>query len=121
MKTATVVTQAEPVAAPSETASAEVTRLNGKEIPLAPATSPTSDVRAKQTKTTVTKVSKDRKRNGVVTLIVFWEVRTGSALSKVYSTPAGDRELFTVSFWSNLTFATGPDFQQFSRPDSLFS
>jgi integrase len=101
MKTATVVTQAEPVAAPSETASAEVARPNGKEIPLAPATSPASDVRVKQTKTTVTKVSKDRKRDGVVTTIVFWEVRTGSALSKVYSTPAGDRELFTVSYWAN--------------------
>lgn len=101
MKTATVVTQAEPLAAPSETASAEVARPNGKEIPLAPATSPASDVRAKQTKTTVKKVTKERKRNGVVTTIVFWEVCTGSAMSKVYSTPAGGRELFTVSYWSN--------------------
>ena len=31
--------------------------------------------------------------------ITFWEVRVGSAISKVYSTPTGGRELFTLSYW----------------------
>jgi integrase len=58
-------------------------------------------VRVKQSKTTVTKVNKERRRNGRVQTISFWEVRTGSALSKVYSTPNGGRELFTVGCWAN--------------------
>src|SRR6187431_1327483 len=99
MKTATLVTQPESATATSEILPLNCTQSNGSDTPLPVTPAPSRNVRLKQTKTTVTKVSKERKRNGEVQTIILWEVRTGSALSKVYSTPSGERDLFTVSYW----------------------
>jgi integrase len=58
-------------------------------------------VRMKQVKTVVKEITKERKSNGTVKSIRYWEVRVGSAVSKVYSTPSGERELFTVAYSAN--------------------
>lgn len=54
------------------------------------------NVRVKQMKTKVTKRTKENEDGSVS---VNWEVTVGSAMVRVYSTPHGDRELFTVSYW----------------------
>jgi len=52
----------------------------------------------KQLKTTVTKRIKKNKDR---TESVSWDVQVGSALVRVYFTPHGRRELYTVSYWVN--------------------
>lgn len=52
--------------------------------------------RVKQVKAVVTEIKKKRKGK---TEITFWEVRVGSAISKIYFTPSGGRELFTLVYW----------------------
>ncbi len=54
----------------------------------------------KQVKTVVKEITKERKSKGVTKSITYWEVRVGSAVSKVYSTPSGERELFTLAYWA---------------------
>ena len=52
--------------------------------------------RIKQVKAVVTEIKKKRKGKPEITL---WEVRVGSAISKIYFTPSGERELFTLVYW----------------------
>jgi hypothetical protein len=100
MKTATLVTQPESATATSEVLPTNDAQANSVESHRPVTLAPSSNVRLKQTKTTIKKVTKQRKRNGEIQTIILWEVSTGSALSKVYATPSGDRELFTVSYWA---------------------
>src|ERR1039457_7488445 len=53
----------------------------------------TDNLRIKQVKAVVTEIKKKRKGKPEITI---WEVRVGSAISKIYFTPSGDRELFTL-------------------------
>jgi hypothetical protein len=99
MKTATVVTQNEPTDAHSSPAAPGYARTSGHEISPSVTPSPLVNVRLKQVKTVVTETTKQRRSNGTIKTITFWEVRVGSAISKVYSTSAGERELFTLSCW----------------------
>jgi len=56
-----------------------------------------SSVKPKQVKTKVTeRVKRDDKGNVVSRC---WDVQVGSALLRVYLTPSGKRELYTVSYW----------------------
>jgi len=52
--------------------------------------------RIKQVNAVVTEIKKKRKGKPEITL---WEVRVGSAISKIYFTPSGERELFTLAYW----------------------
>ena len=52
--------------------------------------------KTKQVKTKVAEIVKRRKDGSE---IVFWEVRVGSAIAKVYFTPSGERDLFTLAYW----------------------
>ena len=52
--------------------------------------------RIKQVKAVVTEIKKKRKGKPEITL---WEVRVGSAISRIYFTPSGERELFTLLYW----------------------
>jgi integrase len=52
--------------------------------------------RIKQVKAVVTEIKKKRKGKPEIKL---WEVRVGSAISKIYFTPSGERELFTLVYW----------------------
>ena len=52
--------------------------------------------RIKQVKAVVTEIKKKRKGKPEITL---WEIRVGSAISKIYFTPSGTRELFTLVYW----------------------
>jgi integrase len=54
--------------------------------------------KTKQVKTKVTEVVKKR-NDGPET--VYWEVRVGSAVAKVYFTPSGERDLFTLAYWTD--------------------
>ena len=56
----------------------------------------TGNLRLKQVKTVVTEIKKERKGKPEIKL---WEVRVGSAVSKIYFTPSGGRKLFTLVYW----------------------
>jgi integrase len=51
----------------------------------------------KQIKTKVTERMKKDAQGNIIS--VSWDVQVGSALLKVYLTPHGDRQLYTVSYW----------------------
>jgi integrase len=53
--------------------------------------------KVKQVKTKVTKREKRNEKGEVVS--VSWDVQVGSALLRVYFTPSGEREFYTVSYW----------------------
>lgn len=44
-------------------------------------------------------ITKERKFGESTKTITYWEVKVGSAVSKVYATPHGNRELFTLAYW----------------------
>ena len=52
--------------------------------------------RLKQTRTNVTEIRKSREGQPDR---VLWSVQVGSSLSKIYFTPSGNRELFTLVYW----------------------
>jgi integrase len=61
-----------------------------------PAALPAGVFKIKQVKTKVSERTK-KARDGSVSKC--WDVQVGSALVRVYFTPSGERELFTVSYW----------------------
>jgi integrase len=88
MKTAIASNEIEPLLKGSSTDSP---------VTAAPAANNRTDnLRIKQVKAVVTEIKKKRKGKPEITL---WEVRVGSAISKIYFTPSGDRELFTLVYW----------------------
>src|ERR1043166_9602180 len=99
MKIARVLTQMESANTQSALDAAENARPSGLEVPPPSPTLSLGNVRLKQIKTVVTEITKERKSNGTIKIIKYWEVRVGSAISKVYSTPTGERDLFTLSYW----------------------
>ena len=99
MRTATVVTQGELTNPCSTSDAAKTMPFSGHENSPPATTSPLFSVRLKQVKTVVTEITKERKSNGTTKTITQWKVRVGSAISEVYSTPTGERELFTLSYW----------------------
>ncbi len=100
MKTATAVTQTDPVNAQSSSDSVQVApNPTGESTPITAAPTPSLDVRVKQVKTVVRAITKEREFKGETKTITYWEVKAGSAVSKVYMTPHGKRELFTLAYW----------------------
>jgi len=71
-----------------------VSSVSNGNAPATPNSEPTAKL--KQVKT---KITERRKKNGDGSESKSWDVQVGSAVARVYFTPSGERELFTVSYW----------------------
>ena len=102
MKTAIASNVGEPLPQSSASVSPAATakEKDSATISTAPAVTKSADfadnLKVKQVKTVVTEIKKSRKGKPE---IILWEVRVGSSISKVYFTPSGKRELFTLVYW----------------------
>ena len=102
MKTAIASNVGEPLPQGSVSVSPASTarKKDSATISAAPAATRAADfadnLKVKQIKTVVTEIKKSRKGKPE---IILWEVRVGSSISKVYFTPSGNRELFTLVYW----------------------
>jgi integrase len=102
MKTAIASNVCEPLLEGSSTDSPVSPALQNNSVTVSvPAANKAADkaadnYRIKQVKAVVTEIKKKRKGKPEITL---WEVRVGSAISKIYFTPSGERELFTLVYW----------------------
>lgn len=63
---------------------------------IAASTGPILNAKVKQLKTKITKRTKKQKDGSES---VVWDVQVGSGLVRVYVTPHGKRELYTISYW----------------------
>ena len=102
MKTAIASNVGEPLPQGSASVAPAATakEKDSATISAAPAGSKSADTadnfKIKQIKTVVTEIKKSRKGKPE---IILWEVRVGSSISKIYFTPSGSRELFTLVYW----------------------
>jgi integrase len=102
MKTAIASNEIEPLLEGSASDSPVSPALQNNSVSVAtPAANTGADkaadnYRIKQVKAIVTEIKKKRKGKPEITL---WSVRVGSAISKIYFTPSGGRELFTLVYW----------------------
>jgi integrase len=103
MNTAIALSEIEPLPKGSASASASPfpPAIPIQSVTVAPAANkvadkPADNYRIKQVKAVVTEIKKKRKGKPEITL---WEVRVGSSVSKIYFTPSGERELFTLVYW----------------------
>ncbi len=98
MNTAAVVTQIDLAETQLPAGPVQGTQDRG-DVVTSNTPAPSLDVRVKQVKTVIKAITKERKFKGETRKITYWEVRVGSVVSKVYSTPSGKRELFTLAYW----------------------